>query len=64
MSSEPIGLDHEEDSVEGVPALDLDVDEETTTNLQGRASGSVKRKRPFKSQWWQYFEMLPEVEGK
>ncbi|XP_075501891.1 uncharacterized protein LOC142539962 isoform X3 [Primulina tabacum] len=63
MSSEPIGLVHEEDSVEGVHVLDLDVDEETGTNLQGRASGSVKRKRPLKSQWWKYFEMLPEVEG-
>ncbi|XP_075492601.1 uncharacterized protein LOC142530666 [Primulina tabacum] len=63
MSSEPIGLVHEEDSVEGVHVLDLDVDEEAGTNLKGRASGSVKRKRPLKSQWWQYFEMLPEVEG-
>ncbi|XP_075520590.1 zinc finger BED domain-containing protein RICESLEEPER 2-like isoform X2 [Primulina tabacum] len=63
MSSEPIGLVHEEDSVEGVHVLDLDVDEEAGTNLQGRASGSVKRKRPLKSQWWQYFEMLPKVEG-
>ncbi|XP_075497615.1 uncharacterized protein LOC142556504 [Primulina tabacum] len=64
MSSEPIALVHEEDSVEGVHVLDLDVDEETGTNLQGRASGSVKRKRHLKSQLWQYFEMLPEVEGK
>ncbi|XP_075500156.1 zinc finger BED domain-containing protein RICESLEEPER 2-like [Primulina tabacum] len=61
MSSEPIGLVHKEDSVEGVHVLDLDVDEETGTNLQGWASGSVKRKRPLKSQRWQYFEMLPEV---
>ncbi|XP_073041986.1 zinc finger BED domain-containing protein RICESLEEPER 2-like [Primulina eburnea] len=63
MSSKPIGLVHEEDSVEGVHVLDLDVDEETGNNLQGRASGSVKRKRPLKSQWWQYFEMILEVAG-
>ncbi|KAG6487738.1 hypothetical protein ZIOFF_056339 [Zingiber officinale] len=70
MNSQPINLDQEEDSEEeepeGAPAVstttrDLNVDEETSS--QGKASGSGKRKRVLKSKWWQYFEMLPKIEG-
>ncbi|XP_042423183.1 zinc finger BED domain-containing protein RICESLEEPER 2-like [Zingiber officinale] len=70
MNSQPIDLDQEENSeeeeLEGAPAVstttrDLNVDEETS--LQGKASGSGKRKRVLKSKWWQYFEMLPKIEG-
>ncbi|XP_042433857.1 zinc finger BED domain-containing protein RICESLEEPER 2-like [Zingiber officinale] len=70
MASQPIDLDQEEDSEEeepeGAPAVsmttrDLNVDEETSS--QGKASGSGKRKRLLKSKWWQYFEILPKLEG-
>ncbi|KAG6525497.1 hypothetical protein ZIOFF_015453 [Zingiber officinale] len=70
MNSQPIDLDQEENSEEeepeGAPAVstttrDLNVDEEMSS--QGKASGSGKRKRVLKSKWWQYFEMLPKIEG-
>ncbi|KAG6527978.1 hypothetical protein ZIOFF_010114 [Zingiber officinale] len=70
MASQPIDLDQEEDSEEeepeGAPAVstttrDLNVDEEMSS--QGKASGSSKRKRVLKSKWWQYFEILPKIEG-
>ncbi|KAG6506572.1 hypothetical protein ZIOFF_031896 [Zingiber officinale] len=70
MNSQPIDLDQEEvseeEEPEGAPAVsttttDLNVDEETSS--QGKASGSGKWKRVLKSKWWQYFEMLPKIEG-
>ncbi|KAG6518833.1 hypothetical protein ZIOFF_022314 [Zingiber officinale] len=70
MNSQPIDLDQEENSEEeepeGAPVVstttrDLNVDEETSS--QGKASGSGKWKRVLKSKWWQYFEMLPKIEG-
>ncbi|KAG6506766.1 hypothetical protein ZIOFF_032095 [Zingiber officinale] len=70
MNSQPINLDQEENSEEEEPegalavsttTRDLNVDEEMSS--QGKASGSGKRKRVLKSKRWQYFEMLPKIEG-
>ncbi|KAG6515243.1 hypothetical protein ZIOFF_025628 [Zingiber officinale] len=72
MDSQPIILDQEEDSeekgLEGAPAVStttryLDANEETCSQGKASSSGSGKRKRNLKSKWWQYFEMLPKVEG-
>ncbi|KAG6520988.1 hypothetical protein ZIOFF_018053 [Zingiber officinale] len=41
----------------------LDANEETCSQGKASSSGSGKRKRILKSKWWQYFEMLPKVEG-
>ncbi|KAG6473887.1 hypothetical protein ZIOFF_067805 [Zingiber officinale] len=72
MDSQPIILDQEEDSeekgLEGAPVVStttryLDANEETCSQGKASSSGSGKRKRILKSKWWQYFEMLPKVEG-
>ena len=64
MSSQ-INLDLEEDSVEGSPMANFDANKETCIDSQDQASktGIGKRKRPLKSKWWQYFDMLPKIEG-
>ena len=51
MSSQLIGIDHEHDSVDDVPMIDLDTNEQTYINSQDQASksGIDKRKRHLKS---------------